>query len=101
MNHQMSPAMKGSVCLTSRNGIFASLSRQFFIVTGYAALMLMTGAHSARAGTPTVWTGPSTTFTKTNSANPALAVNQDRITSNVWLTRGSSQGLYNAKTESG
>lgn len=90
-----------SVCLTGRDGIFATLTRQIFIGIGWTALMLIIGVHSARAGTPTIWTGPSITFTKTNLANPALAVNQDRITSNVWLTRGPSQGLYNAKTESG
>ena len=48
----------------------------------------------------TVWTGPTTTFAKAAGANPALAANQDRITTNTWLTRGGSQGLYNAKTES-
>lgn len=48
----------------------------------------------------TTWGGPTMTFTKTNNANPALVANQDRITSNVWLTRGNSGGqIYNAKTE--
>lgn len=49
----------------------------------------------------TTWNGPTMTFTKADNANPALAANQDQITSNVWLTRGNSGGqLYNAKTES-
>ena len=49
----------------------------------------------------TTWDGPTMTFTKANNANPTLEANQDRITSNVWLTRGNSGGqIYNAKTES-
>src|ERR1051325_4363821 len=41
----------------------------------------------------TIWNGPTTNFTKANGANPSLAANQDRLTSDIWLTRGSSQGL--------
>ena len=47
----------------------------------------------------TVWTGPQTNFSKTNLANPSLAANQDHLTDHVWITRGNSQGIYNAKTE--
>lgn len=46
-----------------------------------------------------VWTGPRMTFSRAGFANPALAANQDRITSNVWITRGNAQGIYNAKSE--
>jgi hypothetical protein len=46
-----------------------------------------------------VWTGPKITYSKAPSVNPMQAANQDRITSNVWLTRASSQGLFNAKSE--
>ena len=49
----------------------------------------------------TTWDGPLMTFTKADNANPTLEANQDRITSNVWLTRGNDGGqIYNAKTES-
>jgi len=47
----------------------------------------------------TVWTGPTTSFSKLGSADPTLPANQDRLTTNVWLTRGLTEGLYNAKTE--
>src|SRR5262245_48383867 len=47
----------------------------------------------------TVWTGPPITFTKAPGADPTLPANQDRITPNVWLTRGNIRGLYNARTE--
>lgn len=49
----------------------------------------------------TVWNGPLVTFTKAGGANPNLAANQDRLTSDIWLTRGNSQGLYNAHNEGG
>ena len=41
------------------------------------------------------------TFTKQDYADPSMAENQDRITGNVWITRGTSQPLYNAALESG
>ena len=59
-------------------------------------LLLAISAHAA-----TVWDGPTISFTKANYANPLLAANQDRLTANVWITRGSAQGLFNAHTESG
>jgi len=52
------------------------------------------------AGAATVWTGPPMTFSKAGLADPTQAANQDRLTPNVWLTRASTEGLYNAKTES-
>jgi hypothetical protein len=41
------------------------------------------------------WSGPNISFTKANNADWTLAVNQDRITDNVWLTRANAQGLFN------
>src|SRR5258705_1283930 len=55
-------------------------------------------AISAQAAT--IGNGPTISFTKSDYANPLLAENQDRLTANVWITRGSSQGLFNANTES-
>lgn len=48
---------------------------------------------------PTVWTGPATAFSKPAFTDPAQAANQDRMTPNVWVTRGSIQGIYNAAAE--
>src|SRR5262245_43559343 len=64
-------------------------------ISSSVILLLAISAHAA-----TVWNGPTISFTKSNYANPLLAQNQDRLTANVWITRGSSQGLFNAKTES-
>lgn len=47
----------------------------------------------------TIWTGPTKTFVKTDSADWTLEVNQDRITDSVWLTRADKQSLFNIVTE--
>ena len=64
-------------------------------------LLLSIGCLGAPLATEaaTIWTGPRVVFTKANGADPTLAANQDRLTANVWLTRGTSQGLYNAARE--
>lgn len=68
-------------------------------VTTAAAIVLALGAAGSTQAA-TIWDGPSITFTKNAFADPTQAVNQDRITPRVWLTRGNIQGLYNAKLES-
>ncbi len=48
----------------------------------------------------TIWSGPMTTFTKAAGADPTVEANQDRITANVWITRGNSGGqIFNINTE--
>lgn len=47
-----------------------------------------------------IWTGEKTTFVKGNFDNPLVESSQDRITDLVWITRGNSNVLFNAKTES-
>jgi len=47
-----------------------------------------------------VWTGPTMTFAKAGSDDPALPENQDQLTPNVAITRKSFGGLFNAVTES-
>ena len=60
-------------------------------------LVALSGPLSGRAAT--IWNGPTLSFSKAAFADPTQAVNQDRMTPNVWITRGNSQGIYNAKTE--
>jgi hypothetical protein len=48
----------------------------------------------------TIWTGTSISFSKSGGDDPTQPANQDRITPNVWLTRGGVHGIYNIKTES-
>src|SRR5688572_2721981 len=48
----------------------------------------------------TVWSGLTFTFTKADGTDALLPENQDRITSNAWITRSQfGMGLLNAKTE--
>ncbi len=47
-----------------------------------------------------IWDGPRITFTRESGSNPGVAANQDRITDNVWITRGNEGGqIYNAVVE--
>lgn len=64
------------------------------------AVLVLIALAASLAPAATIWTGPPITFTKTGGADPTLPANQDRITTNVWITRGSIQGIFNAKTES-
>ncbi|MEI8194882.1 MAG: PEP-CTERM sorting domain-containing protein [Phycisphaerae bacterium] len=66
------------------------------------ALMALSVLPALAHAAPRVWSaGPTDlTITKASNADDTLAANQDRITSNVWLARGSSQGLFNIAGES-
>jgi len=46
-----------------------------------------------------VWNGPIISFTNVGGSDPTLAQNQDRMTPNIWITRGSFDGIYNAAKE--
>ena len=49
----------------------------------------------------TIWDGSDITFTKADATDPTIEENQDRLTDNVWITRGTSGGqIYNIKVES-
>ncbi|MEO1032171.1 MAG: T9SS type A sorting domain-containing protein [Bacteroidota bacterium] len=67
-----------------------------YIFIAALSLLLSMSQFSAQ----TTWTGPMTTFTKTNNADWTLEANQDRITDNVWITRANNQGIFNIVTES-
>jgi hypothetical protein len=75
------------------------MNRKASLVLGIL-LGLVASASQLRA-VPIIWNGPLTSFTKPNFGSPALAANQDRLTSDIWLTRSSSFGLYNANLEGG
>lgn len=50
-------------------------------------------------GAETIWTGPLTTFDKSDFADWTLSENQDRLTDSVWITRANSQGVFNIAQE--
>ena len=48
----------------------------------------------------TIWDGSEITFTKGNNVNINLPQNQDRITDDVWITRGNTGGaIFNIFSE--
>ena len=48
-----------------------------------------------------LWTGSTISFLKQDGADPEVQVNQDRLTSKVWITRGNNGGqIYNIAMES-
>jgi len=48
----------------------------------------------------TIWTGATQAFTKSGGSDPTIEANQDRLTSNVWITRGNDGGqIYNVAKE--
>src|SRR5271169_1045493 len=66
-----------------------------------ALIVLAQPAGPISSKAATVWTGPVTAFTDPAGSDPTLPANQDRLTPNVWITRGLENGIYNAKTETG
>ena len=61
-------------------------------------LLILCGNHYGFS--QNIWTGEKMTFEKGNFDNPLVESSQDRITDLVWITRGNSNVLFNAKTES-
>ncbi len=62
-------------------------------------LGLVASLAAVPAGATQVWSGRTFHFSKAPNADCTQAANQDRITPNVWLTRASTQGLFNIKQE--
>jgi hypothetical protein len=65
-------------------------------ITAAGTALNLVGATYAQ----TVWSGLTVDFSKAIFTDPTLPENQDRITDNVWLTRGSNKGIYNIRQES-
>jgi hypothetical protein len=64
----------------------------------FVGVGLVTLSASALAE-PIIWTGPSIVFEKPDSADWTLAINQDRLTGTVWLTRASQYPLFNIRKD--
>ena len=98
-----------SLLRDSRSFIRVTLESEFFMAQPHCAtrlglllaLAVSINLPSSLYAVPVVWTGPTTTFTKTgaNLGNVNDPANQDRMTPNVWLTRASSQGMINIAKE--
>src|SRR6266436_4447480 len=70
---------------------------QLLLLLGIVAAGLVADVRSA--GATEVWMGRTFGFSKAPGANPTLPANQDRISPLVWITRGSTMGIYNIKQE--
>jgi len=46
-----------------------------------------------------LWTGSALTYVYEGGGDPLLEENQDRITDNVWITRGANRPIFNASLE--
>src|ERR1043166_4322920 len=67
-----------------------------------SALLILAGLTVTLSGhAATLWTGPTTNFVNLPGSDPTQSTNQDRLTAGVWITRGNSQGIFNAATETG
>lgn len=70
------------------------------LLIGFGACSSDTTAEIPTPSTRTIYEGSSITFEKVDGVSPDDAANQDRITDNVWITRGNDGGeIFNAKTE--
>ncbi len=56
---------------------------------GFAAFYGPLRSHAA-----TIWNGPTITVVNLPGSDSTQPANQDRMTSGVWITRGSTQGYY-------
>lgn len=65
-------------------------------------LILLAGSFAGErcSGAATIWNGPLITFTEPAGGSGSNPADQDRITSDIWLTRNQIQGLFNAAQES-
>jgi autotransporter-associated beta strand protein len=63
------------------------IRRAFFVLGLYLT--------AASVSASVVWNGPIISFTKPSGADWTQAANQDRMASDVWITRANTQGIFN------
>ena len=77
--------------MTTRN----TYARRVAITLSSISLLFL---FSSAARAATIWNGPTILFSETTT-NFNLAMNQDRMTGNVWITRDATHGIFNIKQE--
>jgi hypothetical protein len=77
------------------------MPRALILCTLWAAIFTVGWPSPPAASAQTVWSGFDVAFSKPEFVDPSLPENQDRITDNVWITRGTNRGLFNARVEGG
>jgi hypothetical protein len=63
----------------------------FFVV----GLLLASVAGRPAQAQGVIWTGPTITFSNAPGSDWTQPANADHLTSNIWLTRATTQGLFN------
>lgn len=72
----------------------------FLFLVGFGACTSDKTEDLPEPDTRTLWSGATLTFEKTANMDPNQSANQDRLTENVWLTRGNDGGqIYNTQVE--
>src|SRR5689334_8925731 len=82
----------------ARSNIIARFTRSAAIIATVVAVtqLYFTGTASAQ----TVWSGLTFNYTHADGLDPADPTSQDRLTNDVWITRGQfGGGLLNAASE--
>jgi hypothetical protein len=74
---------------------FTRATTSIAVLVGVALVTLSVPAFAD----PIVWNGRSITFTKPDFVDWTLPANQDRLTNDVWLTRGDTRPLFNIVVE--
>ncbi len=69
-------------------------------LAGFLAVLIL-NAYAVFAQGSILWNGPVITFTNLPGSDWTQAANQDQLTANVWLTRTTKKGLFNAASEGG
>ena len=72
------------------------------LIFSVLVLLLTLGARiPARAQGTIVWNGPVLTFINLPGSDWTQLASQDHLTANIWLTRATRRGLFNAASEGG
>jgi hypothetical protein len=71
------------------------------IVSVLVLFLALSGRTPAVAQGTIVWNGSLMTFTNLPGSDWTQPINQDHITANVWLTRATTHGFFNAASEGG
>lgn len=102
----------GAIGLDQRTGVLTVADASLFTIAGNpvitATIEVSDGTDAASISVTinlqlarVIWTGEKIIFTKRAGANPNAEANQDRITDNVWITRGNSGGpIFNVQSSS-
>ncbi len=93
--------MKNSASLQLREKLpMSTMNFSLLFWCAVVCIVFLSGVASWTSAEPIVWTGPTISFSKPSGDNHTLPVNQDRLTANVALTRGNTQGMINILAES-